>query len=95
MPYLENIQMLSRKKQTVDRSSISLHNRKENLFKSKIDYEVRIDHMHCFPKKEVQEYRSNKSSNEPRCAVCGLRLTEYRTQIQYETMELPAYKDGK
>ena len=95
MPYLENIQMLNRKKQIKDRNSIPLFNRKKNLFKSKIDYGARIDHMHCFPKEEVLEYRSNKSSNEPRCAICGLRLTEYRTQIQYETMELPAYKDDK
>ena len=95
MPYLENIQMLSRKKQTEDRNSNPLHNRKKNLFKLKIDYGVRIDHMHCFPKEEVLEYRSNKSSNEPRCAICGLRLTEYRAQIQYEAMQLPAYKDDK
>ena len=87
--------MLSRKKQIEDYSSISLLDRKKNLFKLKIDYGVRIDHMHCFPKEEVLEYRSNKSSNEPRCTICGLRLTEYRAQIQYEAMQLPAYKDDK
>ena len=87
--------MLIRNKQVEDFNSTPLFNRKKNQFKSKIDYGVRIDHMHCFHKKEVQEYRINKSSYEPRCTVCGLRLTEYRTQIQYETMELPAYKDVK
>ena len=90
--------MLSRKKQIEDSSSTPHLSRKKNLFKSKIDYGARIDHMHCFPKQEVLEYRKNissKSNIEPRCTVCGLRLNEYRSQIQYETMELPAYKDGK
>jgi len=90
--------MLSRKKHLEDLSSSPLFNRKKNLFNSKIDYGARIDHMHCFPKQEVLEYRKNSSSKsniEPRCTICGLRLNEYRSQIQYETMELPAYKDGK
>jgi hypothetical protein len=90
--------MLSRKKHLEDLSSNPLLNRKKNQFKSNIDYGARIDHMHCFPRQEVLEYRKNHSSKsniEPRCTVCGLRLNEYRSQIQYETMELPAYKDGK
>ena len=97
MSYSEKTKVLSRKKQE-ESNLIPLLKRKEILLKSKKDYALRTNHMHYFTKKEVLEYRKNKSSKssiEPRCVLCGLPLTQYRTQIQYETMELPAYKDGK
>lgn len=97
MSYSENIKVLSRKKQE-ESILIPPLKRKKKLFKSKIDYALHTNHMHYFTKKEVLDYRKSKSSKsiiEPRCVLCGLRLTQYRTQIQYETMDLPAYKDGK
>ena len=89
--------MLSRFIKIEDSNLIPFLKQKKKLFKSKIDYALHTDHMHYFPKKEVLEFRKNKSSNsiDPRCVVCGLRLSQYRTEIQYQTLELPAYKDGK
>ena len=97
MSSLENIQVLSHLKKIENTNLIPFLKKKKKLFKSKIDYALHTDHMHYFTKKEVLEFRKNKSSKsiDPRCVICGLRLTQYRTQIQYQTMELPAYKDGK
>ena len=70
--------------------------RKKKLFKSKLDYALYTEHMHYFTKKEVVQFRKNKSSKskiDPRCVVCGLRLTQYRAEIKYDTMEIPAFKD--
>lgn len=97
MSYSENIQVLRRFKKIEDSILIPFLKKKKKLFNSKNDCALHTDHMHYFTKKEVLEFRKNKSSKsvDPRCVVCGLRLTQYRTQIQYQTMELPAYKDGK
>ena len=77
---------------------IPLIKRKRKLFKSKLDYILHTEHMHYFAKNEVVEFRNNASSNsniDPRCVICGLKLTQYRDQIKYETMEIPAYRDGR
>ena len=73
---------------------------KKDLFKSKIDHVLHVEHEHYFSKKEVLNFRkkknkSSKSITEPRCLICGLRLSQYRAEKRYETMEIPAYKDGK
>lgn len=95
---LENIQVLDRIKKIENSSIIPRLKKKKKLLKSKVDYALHNKHMHYFRKNEVEEFRKKKSleSNiDPRCVVCGLRLTRYRAQIKYETMEIPAYKDGK
>ena len=54
--------------------------------------------MHYFNKKEVQEFRKKKLSKpiiDPECMVRGLRLDQYRTEVRYQTMEIPAFKDGE
>ena len=89
--------MLTRIIKIEDSNLIPIIKRKKKLFKSKIDYVLHTEHMHYFTKKEVEEFRQNQSSEskiDPRCVVCGLRLTQYRAQIKYETMEIPALKDG-
>ena len=96
--YLESIQLLSRIKKIEDSKLIPLLKRKKKLYKSKIDHALHTKHMHYFSKHEVMEFRNNnslKSIIDPRCVVCGLRLTQYLAEKRYETMEIPAYKgDG-
>jgi len=88
----------SRIKKIEGSNFIPLIKRKKKLYKSKLDYALYTEHMHYFPKNEVVEFRNSKSLKstiDPRCVVCGLRLTQYRDQIKYETMEIPAYRDGR
>lgn len=96
--FLESIQLLSRIKKIEDSKLIPLLKRKKKLYKSKIDHALHARHMHYFSKHEVMEFRNNnslKSIIDPRCVVCGLRLTQYLAEKRYETMEIPAYKgDG-
>ena len=54
--------------------------------------------MHYFNKKEVLEFRKKKLSKpiiDPKCVVRGLRLDQYCTEVRYQTMEIPAFKDGE
>jgi len=54
--------------------------------------------MHYFNKKEVQEFRKKKLSKpiiDSKWVVRGLRLTQYRTEVRYQKMEMPAFKDGE
>lgn len=90
--------MLNRIKKIEDSNLIPFLKRKKKLFKSKLDYALHTKHMHYFTKREVVEFRKNMSSKsniDPRCVICGLRLTQYRAEIKYETMEIPALKDGR
>jgi len=32
---------------------------------------------------------------DPKCVVRGLRLDQYRTEVRYHKMEVPAFKDGE
>ena len=93
--YLENKQVLSRIKKKEGSKFIPLLKMKKKLIKSKIDH---AKHMHYFSKYEVMEYRNQNSSKsviDPRCVVCGLRLSQYRAENRYETMEIPAYRDDE
>ena len=90
--------MLNRIIKNENSTFMPLLKRKKKIFQSKMDHALRTDHMHYFNKKEVLEFRkkeSHESIIDPRCVVCGLRLTQYRAQIRYETMEIPALKDGR
>lgn len=90
--------MLSRIKKKEASKFIPLFKMKKKLIKSKIDHALHAKHMHYFSKYEVMEYRNqnpSKSVIDPRCVVCGLRLTQYRAEIRYETMEIPAYRDDE
>ena len=54
--------------------------------------------MHYFSKKGVLEFREMKLSKpiiDPKCVVRGSRLTQYHTEVRYQTMEIPAFKDGE
>ena len=88
--------MLSRTKQKEQSNFIQLIIKKKKLFRSKVAYAIRGDHEHYYSKEEVRQFsnrNSLKSAIDPRCKVCGLRLSDYRTQIRYDTLEFPALKD--
>lgn len=96
--YLEFKQVLSRTKKKEGSKFIPLIKMKKKIIKSKIDHALHAKHMHYFSKYEVMEYRNQNSSKsviDPRCVVCGLRLSQYRAEIRYETMEIPAYRDDE
>lgn len=89
--------MLRQIKQTVDRSFSKKLIEKNTLFISKLAYTFHGDHEHYFNNDEVRLFMKKSSRHfiDPRCKVCGMRLTHYRAGARYETMEIPAYKDGE
>ena len=89
--------MLCRAKQKEQRYFSQLINRKAKLLSSKVAYVLHNEHEHYFSKEEVLQFnnkKSLKSGIDPRCKVCGLRLSDYRNIIRYDTMEFPALKDA-
>ncbi len=56
-----------------------LFRKKNKIFKSKIDHAIRGEHRHYFSKQDVAE----KSQNA-RCKVCGMLLSELRVQRRFE-----------
>lgn len=89
--------MLCRTKQKEQRKFSQLINRKAKLLSSKVAYVLHNEHEHYFSKEEVLQFnnrKSLKSGIDPRCKVCGLRLSDYRNKIRYDTMEFPALKDA-
>ena len=63
---------------------------KTRLFHSKVVYALHGEHEHFFSKRDVLN-----SSIGTRCKVCGILLSEYRTQKRFEKMNSPVLLDGK
>lgn len=54
------------------------------LWHSKVVYAFNLDHEHFYSKNEVLNH-----DIDPRCKVCGLLLSEYRTMKKFEKWESP------
>jgi len=63
---------------------------KSRLFHSKVVHALHGEHEHYFSKIDVLN-----SHTDPRCKVCGILLSEYRTQKRFEKMDSPLVLDGK
>lgn len=57
---------------------------KTRLLQSKVVYALHGNHEHYFSKRDVLN-----SHKDPRCKVCGILLSEYRTQKRFEKMNSP------
>lgn len=57
---------------------------KTRLFHSKVVYALRREHEHFYSKNEVLNRRI-----DPRCMVCGILLSEYRTMKRFEQWNSP------
>ena len=57
---------------------------KTRLFRSKVVYALQREHEHYYSKSEV----SNRSI-DPRCKVCGILLSEFRTSKKFEEYNSP------
>ena len=65
-----------------EQSSISQFvEKKTRIFKSKMDYALRGDHVHYFNKRESLDPDSN-----PKCKVCGMLLSDYKIQKKFESL---------
>ena len=65
-----------------EQSSISGYvEKKTRIFKSKVDFALHGEHVHYFNKKETL----NKAT-DPECKVCGVLLSEYKTQKKLESL---------
>jgi len=71
--------MLSRKKQKEQSNFSEYIEQKTRLFHSKVLYVLYREHEHYFSKRDVL-----KSVIGTRCKVCGILLSEYRTQKKFE-----------
>lgn len=68
---------------------------RKNCTKSNADYTFRTIHGYYFSKNEDLEFSKKKSSKsiiDPRCAVYGIRLIQYRAELRYQTMEIPVLR---
>ncbi len=63
---------------------------KTRLFHSKIVYRLRGECEHLYSKKEVLN-----RDIDPRCKVCGMLLSEYRTTIKFERWNSPMGFNGE
>ena len=63
---------------------------KSRLFHSKVVHALHGEHEHYFSKIDVLN-----SHTDPRCKVCGILLSEYRTQKRFEKMDSPLVLDEK
>ena len=89
--------MLWKTKEKEQRKFSQLINRKAKLLGSKVAYALHNEHEHYYSKEEVLLFKNEeslKSGIDPRCKVCGLRLSDYRNKIRYDTMEFAALKDA-
>ena len=57
---------------------------KSKLFHSKVVYALHREHEHYFNKSEVVN-----SAIDPRCMVCGILLSEFRTTKRFEKLNAP------
>jgi len=53
--------------------------KKNKIFRSKINHALRGEHRHYFSKKDVASQSQNA-----RCKVCGMLLSEFRVQRRFE-----------
>lgn len=53
--------------------------KKNKIFRSKINHALRGEHKHYFSKKDV-----TSQSQNARCKVCGMLLSEFRVQRRFE-----------
>ena len=63
---------------------------KTRLFHSKVVYALNREHEHYFSKRDALD-----SGIDARCKVCGMLLSEYRTQKRFEEMNTPVLLEGK
>ena len=82
--------MFSRKKNREQSSFSEFVEQKTRLFQSKVVYALNGNHEHYFSKKDVLN-----GNIDTRCKVCGILLSEYRTQKRFEKMNSPVLLDGK
>jgi hypothetical protein len=57
---------------------------KTRLFHSKVVYALHREHEHFYSKSEVLN-----RDIDPRCKVCGMLLSEYRTMKRFEKLDSP------
>ena len=57
---------------------------KTRLFHSKVVYALHREHEHFYSKSEVLN-----RDIDPRCKVCGMLLSEYRTMKRFEKLNAP------
>ena len=73
--------MFGRKGQ--DQSSFSEYvEKKTRLLRSKVDYMLQGEHIHYYSKSQIK--------GDPRCKVCGLRLSELKTQRKFQVLKAEA-----
>ena len=61
---------------------------KTRLFHSKVVYALHREHEHYYSKSEVVN-----SAVDPRCMVCGMLLSEFRTSKRFERLHSPIVLD--
>ncbi len=61
---------------------------KSRLFHAKVVYAFNRDHEHYYSKQEVLN-----PNIDPRCKICGMLLSEYRTQKRFEQLNAPVSLD--
>jgi len=78
--------MFSRQKNREQSNFSEFIEQKKRLFHSKVVYALHGEHEHYFSKRDVL-----KSKFGTRCKVCGILLSEYRTQKRFEKMNTPVF----
>ncbi|MFW2438563.1 MAG: hypothetical protein ACN4GR_04255 [Arenicellales bacterium] len=81
--------MMFNSKKNREQSSISeFVEQKTRLFQSKVVYALNGEHEHYFSKKDVLN-----GNFDTRCKVCGILLSEYRTEKRFEKVNAPVLLD--
>ncbi len=77
--------MMFRRDKNREQSSFSdFIEQKSKLFRSKVVYALNREHEHYFSKRDVLN-----GDIDTRCKVCGILLSEYRTQKRFEKINSP------
>lgn len=70
------------RRKDLEQSSFSVYvEKKTRMLKSRVDYALHGEHVHYYKKKETLD-----RALDPKCQVCGLLLSEYRTQKKFESL---------
>jgi len=88
-PYPWRELMFSRKPKEQSNFSVFIE-QKTKLFHSKVVYALRREHEHYYSKSEVLN-----RNIDPRCKVCGILLSEYRTMKKFERWNSPIVVNGE
>ena len=80
--------MFSRKKNKEQSNFSEFIEQKTRLFQSKVVYAMNGNHEHYFSRKDVLN-----GNIDTRCKVCGILLSEYRTEKRFEKMNAPVLLD--